>query len=397
MKSMALFVTLAGCSVAAGNGSAPDAGPPHADVSPAGDAAPAPPAQDDVADGRALVALVDDYAARGLFMGTALVHRRGVTLLDVARGFANAEWEVANTRDTRFRIGSITKTFTATAILLLEEDGKLKAGDRLSAHLPDVPPAWSEITLHHLLSHAAGIPNLTDRPDYPMRRTQPSTPELNYRFLRELPLDFPPGSRFQYSNSNYLVLAYLIEKLTGKGFDAFVTERVLTPVGLRDTGPDGHRPLIKRRADGYVPLMPVMGVAPPTPYRNSDFIDMSMPGGAGSFLSTTGDLLRFMQALLAGRVVSPASLARMTTPGPGDYGYGLFIGTHNGSRRIGHGGSVHGFLSTCTHFPDHDITLVLLANLTAGQALSELAEKLIARAIGAPVNDAGAGSADATD
>lgn len=390
MKRVTLVLALAiGCSVAGGSGPAPDLAA-SADAVADADAPPDLPPLDDLADGQALLALIDDYTARGLFMGTALIQRRGVTLLDVARGYANAEWEVPNTRDTRFRIGSISKTFTASAVVLLEEDGKLKTSDRLSAHLPDVPAAWAEITVHHLLTHHSGIPNLIDRPDYPVRRTQPSTPELTYRFLRELPLDFPPGSKFQYSNSGYSVLAYLIEKVSGKSFDAFLTERVLLPQGLRDTGPDGQRPLIKRRADGYVPLMPVMGVPPATPYRNADFIDMSMPVGGGSLLSTTGDLLRFLAALHGGRVVSPASLAKMTTPGAGNYGYGLFIATHNGARRIGHGGSIHGFLSSWTYFPDHDVAVVVLANLTAGQALSELTEQLTARAIGAPARDAGA-------
>jgi CubicO group peptidase (beta-lactamase class C family) len=357
-----------GCSVAGGGSSLPDAA--------IGSEAPG---DEDAADAAALASLVQGYADRGHFMGAVLVSRRGKVLLDRGYGYANAEWEVPNTPKTKFRLGSISKQFTAAAILLLEEEGKLRTDDLLSKHLADLPPAWASITLHHLLAHTSGIPDVVMFADYPMLRTQPSPPEKTYLRLREHPLEFTPGEKFKYSNSGYVVLALVIERLTGASFDVFLQKRLLQPHGLADTGSDAARPLLKRRASGYVPLTPEMnGTTPPAAtFRNADFIDMSLPTGGGSLYSTTGDLLRWVERLFGNEVLRPTSLAKMTTPNAGNYGYGLFVGHPTGRRQIGHGGSIHGFLSSLNYFPDSGVILVLLANLTAGQEIGQLAAELV--------------------
>jgi CubicO group peptidase (beta-lactamase class C family) len=370
----------AGCSVAG-----PAAGLDAATAAGSGD----PNA--DAADAEELHSFVRGYADRRMFMGAVLVSRKGVLLLDQAYGYANLEWEVPHTAASKFRIGSMTKQFTAAAILLLEEEGKLQVEDPLSKYLADVPPTWSGITLHQLLTHTSGIPDLVLFPDYPTLRTQPSPPEKTYLLLRTKPLDFAPGQKFQYSNSGYVVLALVIERLTGKSYGAFMQERIFGPLGLNDTGNDAHRPLLKNRADGYVPLTPG---TPPDPgtrevYRNADFIDMSLPTGGGSMYSTTGDLRRWVNALFGGKLLSPVSLAKMTTPHVGGYGYGLFVQDRDGVQRISHGGSVHGFLSTMTYHRQSDVLVIVLSNTTAGDWLNEIVARVEAIATRLPGSDGG--------
>ena len=344
----------------------------------------------DAADAAAMAALVRRYADARAFMGAVRVSRRGVVLIDRAYGFANAEWHVPSTPQTKFRIGSISKEFTAAAILLLEEGGMLRVEDLLSKYLPDLPAAWSTITLHHLLSHSSGIPDLVAFPEYPALRTQPSPPEKTYLLLRDKPLTFAPGEKFQYSNSGYVVLALVVERLIGKPFHEFLQERILGPLGLADTGGDAPRPLLERRAAGYVPLGPdgkdavIPPGTPPAPValRNADFIDMSLPTGGGSLYSTTGDLARWLEGLFGGRLLGPASLAKMTAANPGNYGYGFFVGPYNGQRQFGHGGSIHGFLASLNYYPDAGVIVAVLANLTAGQWVSEIAAGLNDLAVG---------------
>jgi CubicO group peptidase (beta-lactamase class C family) len=364
-----------------------DADPPQADAAPAPPDAASPDAAspDDLDDGAAMVALVRQYADLGWFMGATLVTRRGVILTDRAYGFANAEWDVPSTPTTKFRIGSMSKQFTAVALLLLEEEGELSVDDPLSKYLPDIPAAWAPITLHHLLTHSSGIPDIVLFPEFPSLRPLPTTLELTYARLKDKPLDFAPGAKFQYSNSGYIVLALVIQRLTGQPYEAVLQDRVLDRVGLHDTGSDANRTLLKGRASGYVALTPIpqtpAGTPAPLPttpaaIRNADFVDMSVPTGAGALYTTTGDLLRWERALFGGALLTPASLAKMTTPHAGNYGYGLFIGQYDGLSQISHGGSINGFLSSMSYFPELDVVVVVLSNLTTGPYVGAISSGL---------------------
>jgi CubicO group peptidase (beta-lactamase class C family) len=375
----ALLFFIAGCPAGFPHA---DADPPDDDAAPASDGSDPRPDPDDLADGAAMVALVRQYADLGWFMGATLVVRRGVVLTDRAYGFANAEWDVPSSAATKFRIGSISKQFTAAAVLLLEEQGKLSVDDPVGKYLTDIPAAWTPITLHQLLTHSSGIPDIVLFPEFPSLRPLPTTLEMTYARLRDKPLDFVPGAKFQYSNSGYIVLALIIQRLTGQPFESVLQERVFARAGLRDTGCDANRMLLAGRASGYVALTPIPATPPGTPpplpttsaaIRNADFTDMSVPLGAGSLFTTTGDLLRWEQALFGGAVLTPASLAKMTTAYPGNYGYGLFIGQYDGVRQIGHGGSINGFLSSLTTFPDPDVVVVVLSNLTTGPYVNAVA------------------------
>ncbi|HEY1111878.1 MAG TPA: serine hydrolase domain-containing protein, partial [Opitutaceae bacterium] len=192
-------------------------------------------------------ALVQKRVAAHEFSGAVLVAQRGKPLFDRAYGLANHEWEIANTPAARFRIGSITKQFTAVSILLLEERGKLKLTDLVSQHVPDTPAAWSKLTLQHLLTHSSGLPNVTELPEFLLWKNSPSTVTQMVARFSELPLDFEPGSRARYSNSNYLVLGLIVERVSGQRYGEFLRQHVLDPLGLQDSGLDSNLTILPRR------------------------------------------------------------------------------------------------------------------------------------------------------
>ncbi len=258
------------------------------------------------------------------FMGTVLVAQDGKVLLDKGYGFANLEWDIPNTPTTKFRLGSLTKQFTAASILLLEERGKLKIEDPVKKYMPDAPAAWDKITIFHLLTHTSGIPNFTGFPDYESTEAIPTTPEKLVARFRDKPLEFEPGTKWNYSNSGYVLLGYLLEKISGQKYSEFVQQNIFTPLGMKDSGYDSNSAVIARRAAGYSrsPNGPV----------NAGYVDMTIPFSAGALYSTTEDLLRWEQGLFGGKVLTAASLAKMTTPFKQDYAFGLGVSTKTGTR-----------------------------------------------------------------
>jgi len=302
--------------------------------------------------------VVQSYVAAKQFMGSVLVARGNEVLLDKGYGFADLEWEVPNSPATKFRLGSITKQFTATSILLLEERGKLNVNDPVKKYLPDAPAAWDKITIYNLLTHTSGIPNFTSFPDYPWKEPFPSTPEQLVARFRDKPLDFQPGEKYSYSNSGYVLLGYLIEKLSGESYAQFVQENIFTPLGMKDSGYDSNSAIIPHRARGYSPV--------PGGIANTGYVDMSIPFSAGSLYSTTDDLLRWEQGLFGGKVLSSASLAKMTTPYKSDYAFGLLVHTEGGQKVIEHNGGIEGFNTVLRYFPDDKLTVVVLANENGG-------------------------------
>ena len=301
-------------------------------------------------------AVVQPFAASGRFMGAALVARGDEIVFSKAYGKANVEWDIPNDPSTKFRIGSITKQFTAALILLLEQDGTLSIQDPLGRHLPGAPEAWKDVTLFHLLTHTSGIVNFTALPDYRTRQVQPTTPAEELERLRDEPLDFPPGSNYRYSNSGYLVLGHVIERLTGRPYAQVLSERILGPLGMTSSGYDSNAEIVVHRASGYT-------VGPDGP-RNAPFVHMTVPHAAGALYSTTGDLHRWTRALHGGRVLSADSFRKMTTANRNNYGLGLTVRDVDGRRLIGHGGSINGFVG---YYPDSETTVVVLANV-AGSA-----------------------------
>jgi CubicO group peptidase (beta-lactamase class C family) len=308
---------------------------------------------------------VDLRLSNGQFMGAVLVAKDGKLLLNRGYGSANLDWHIPNSPTTKFRLGSVTKQFTAASILLLEERGKLKIEDHIRKYLPDAPAAWDQITIFNLLTHTSGIPNFTSFPEYRSTESTPATPEQLVGRFRDRPLEFVPGSSWDYSNSGYVLLGYLIEKITGRNYSEFVRDNIFAPLGMKDSGYDSNTEVIDGRAVGYEP-------GPDGP-RIAGYIDMSIPFSAGGLYSTTADLLRWEQGLYGGKLLKPTSLQKMTTPFRNNYAFGLEVQkAPNGDRIFSHNGGIEGFSTELTYIPATHLAVIVLANLN-GQAADAIA------------------------
>ena len=309
------------------------------------------------------------------FMGSILVIQNGQILLDKGYGYANLEWQIPNSPTTKFRLGSITKQFTAAAILLLEEQGKLKITDLINQYIPDTPSEWGTITILNLLTHTSGIPNYTNFPDFASMTTIPKTPEEQITLFRNKPLDFQPSSGYVYNNSGYVLLGYLIEKISGQSYKDFVVKNIFKPLVMEDSGYDTHSAILLQRASGYV--------TSPNGFRNADYLDMSIPYAAGSLYSTTHDLRKWVEGLFGEKVLSAKSLQKMITPFTNDYGFGVIMQPVDGSNVIMHGGGINGFNTMLLNSPEDRLTVIILANLNGiGFVPGDLATKLVTIAHG---------------
>jgi CubicO group peptidase (beta-lactamase class C family) len=311
------------------------------------------------------------------FMGTVLVERAGQVLLSKGYGSANLEWEIPNTPATKFRLGSITKQFTAAAILLLEERGQLRLDDPVKKHMPDAPAAWDKVTVHHLLTHTSGIPSFTSFPDQPALNALPTFPKETVRRFRDKPLEFEPGQRFRYNNSGYVLLGYLLERITGQSYREFIQQNIFQPLEMKDSGYDSASTLIPRRASGYTRGRKGAPV-------NAHFIHMTIPHAAGALYSTTEDLVRWQHGLFGGKLIQPGSLEKMITPFKRDYALGVVVSTVKGHKKIEHGGGIDGFNTQLAYYPDDKLIVAVLANLN-GPAAYDIAGKLASLAMGEEV------------
>ena len=325
--------------------------------------------------------MLDERQTPGLVIGVA---RGGEPLVIRGYGLANLEHGVPVSENTVFRIGSVTKQFTAAAILLLAEEGRLTLDDTLDAYFPDFPRA-SEVTIRQLLQHTSGIANYTSREGF-MADTAPlahdSARMVAYMAAAPQPYDFDPGTGWSYSNSGYMFLDYIAEAAAGQPLADVLQERIFAPLGMDDTRMDSEAEIVAGRAQGY-------DAAPDAPsgFTNAPHLSLSVAAGAGAIRSTARDLLVWTHALLSGDVLSEESLALMLEPArlndgslassalespPAalsgmDYGLGIMTGERHGHRFIGHGGSIPGFNASLIHYPDEDVTIVLLVN-TIGPA-----------------------------
>jgi CubicO group peptidase (beta-lactamase class C family) len=320
--------------------------------------------------------IVSSYTPNNAFMGAVLVVEGDRILLDRGYGSADLEWSIPNAPDVEFRLGSVTKQFTATLILLLQQDGKLSLNDPVSKYLADAPKAWEKITIAELLGHTSGIANFTSFKEFRTWRMTPHSVEEELAFFRDKPLEFEPGTRFDYSNSNYEVLGAVIEKVSGRKYTELLRERILDPLKMTHSGLDTDELLLPKRAQGYEP-------------RNGGLIparseSMSVPWAAGSMYSTTGDLLKWEHGLFGGKVLSANSLKAMTTPGKGDYGLGVEIHNLGGNRVITHGGSIEGFSGYLAYVPDRRIAVIVLGNVL-GPTPDPMSRQLVDAILGRPV------------
>lgn len=322
------------------------------------------------AAGPDVAARMDAYLAAAnkiqRFSGSVLVARGGTIVLRKSYGLANYELNVPNTPETKFRLGSVTKQFTSMAIFELEAAGQLKITDPVKTFFPDYP-AGDRITVHHLLTHTAGIPNLTEFPDYLKTMSLPSPVLQTVARFKDLPLEFKPGERFSYSNSGYILLGAIIEKVTGAPYEAYIREHIFKPLGMEDSGYDHADVVLKDRASGYEFNGDTL--------VNCSYIDMSIPHAAGSLYSTVDDLYKWDRALYTEKLISQADRTRMFTPFKSGYACGWMTGTLDGHKNIRHSGGINGFTSDISRFPDDDACVIVLNNFSTGYT-QEIGESL---------------------
>ncbi|HEY4939835.1 MAG TPA: serine hydrolase domain-containing protein [Rhizomicrobium sp.] len=274
-------------------------------------------------------------------------------------GLADVEWGATISPDTVFRIGSITKQFTAAAIMLLVEDGKLALDDTIQSVLADYPAPERRVTIRHLLNHTSGIKNFNALPTFP-ERTDLTLAEVIGLF-KDLPPDFAPGERYVYSNSGYVLLGAVIEALSGMTYRAFLLERIFRPLRMRQTRYLYDEPIIAKRARGY--RVGAKGI------ENARTMSMTLPHAAGGLGSTVGDLLTWTHALRSGQVVSAQSYAAMIAPARlndgslSEYGFGLMNLKFRDRTAIMHAGGINGFVAMMSHFKEDDLAVVVLSNL----------------------------------
>ena len=313
-----------------------------------------------------------------------IVVKDGRTLFRKAYGMADLELGVPLQPDMVFRLGSITKQFTAAAILMLAEEGKLSLQDPIEKHLAGYPTQGHVITIEHLLTHTSGIQSYTDMPGWMTSRIQgPMTvTELVDGFKKE-PMQFAPGEKWAYNNSGYVLLGAIVEKASGKTYEAFVRERIFQPLGMTASYYDRTEPIIPKRAPGYTRE----GDQP----RNARYLSMTQPYAAGSLASTVDDLARWDGSLYTETLLKKASLERAWTPyvlkdgKPTGYGYGWGVSKLRGRRAISHGGGIFGFSTYAVRLPDERVYVAVLCNSDSPSAdPGYVAKKIAALAVGDP-------------
>lgn len=289
------------------------------------------------------------------FSGTILIAKDGKILLTKAYGKANIEHNVSNDVNTVFLIGSLTKQFTSMAIMQLVEKGKLKVNDPISIHLDKCPKIWEPITIKQLLTHTSGIFNTSRLPDWDEKHSKMAyTPKELLNLIKDKPLQFIPGQKHKYSNTNYHILGLIIEKISGMSYCNYLNEFIFKPLQMKYTGQYNATTIIPNFAKGYYTKLNNFVHAP---YMN---IDLSFSSGA--LYSTVGDMLLWDQALYTDKLISEKHLEEIFTPFIDNYGYGWEIREKFGKKTIGHSGSINGFSSYLLRFPSEKITIIVLSN-----------------------------------
>lgn len=365
---------------------------------------PAPPAPTSApAASRAvgLEAELDAAVARAMATGSpgmiVAVGRGEQVLFARGYGLANLEDQVPVTVDTVFAIASITKQFTAAAVLLLVEEGKVGLEDRLSRFVPEVPQA-ARVTVRQALEQTSGISDYAQDPEGDRYKSVRKTPAEMARWISELrpAFGFEPGTSWAYSNSNYALLGLVVERASGESLQAFFARRLFGPAGMTHTAFDDPADVVPRRARGYRAIK-----GRPGEFRNADWISPTVPGPAGGLRSTVGDLLRWSAALFGGRVLSAGSLQRMTTPGRladgrttraampaamqaawgSDYAMGVLVGSPDGRARVWHAGDIDGFSSWAAYYPAEQLSVVILQNSQSADRNEAEIEQIVLRSL----------------
>ena len=346
-------------------------------------APPPPPATPAALDPAAIQNKVDELLDAHVkvndFGGAVLLAVGGTPVVSKGYGYANREWQVAATPDTKFRIGSITKQFTSMLIMQLREQGKVRSEDSVCLYVTPCPEAWKPVTIHHLLTHTSGIPTYTGLQVWRESNMIPKTVDGMVAMFRDLPLQWTPGEKYAYNNSGYFLLGVVIEKITGRKYEEALQEMILAPLGMKNTGYDWTSTVLPKRASGYQGKGPGLSNAAP--------IDMQQPYAAGSLYSTVEDLLTWDQALYTEKLIPSAAKTVMWTPFKNNYAYGWAVQPPSpatfGHRQTSHGGGINGFSSMIIRLPETNVTAIVLSNNPSAPA-SRIARDLLAIYYGQP-------------
>ena len=314
---------------------------------------------------------IDDFVREKMkskaIPGVALtVLKDGKIVKSQGYGMANLELSAPVTEKTAFQLASVTKQFTATAIMALVEDGKLHLEDKIVSLLPDLPAAWSGVTLRQLLNHTSGIKSYTNIEGFDKTLRKDFTPQEIIALVSKEPMEFAPGEKWNYNNSGYFLLGMILEKVTGKSYNDFLTERIFKPLGMNDTRVNNLSEIIPNRAQGYS--------RSGDHYVNGEYLSPTQPFAAGALISTIADLARWDKALDGETILKSASLTQMWTPTAlpdhqeQGYGFGWVVGVKNHHRRISHGGGIPGFSTETLRLPDDKLSVIVLTNRDGGDA-----------------------------
>lgn len=300
-----------------------------------------------------LDSLFNILAEKNKAMGSLTISKNGTVLYNKAIGysFISDNEKKTSTNITKYRIGSISKMFTATMIFQLIEEGKIKLTTTLDTYFPNIPNA-NKITISNLLNHRSGIHNLTDNPDYTTWMTQPKTHDEILSIISKSKVDFQPNEKASYSNSNYIILGYIIEKISKQPYSKNLNERITSKIGLSNTYCGGSTNINANESFSYQFA---------TYWKQLPETDMSIPGGAGSIVSTPTDLTKFIEALFSLRLISYNSLIQMKTM-TDSYGMGMFQMPFYTKRAYGHNGGIDGFASNLAYFPEDSIAVAYCTN-----------------------------------
>ena len=295
-----------------------------------------------------------EFEEQNNLSGVVLVADKGEIILKNGYGMANYEYDIRSEPHFKYRIGSLTKMFTAVAVLQLYEQGKLDIFEDFTVYLKKYPKPKHRITIHNLLTHTSGIPSFTSFADNNVLKKLPADVNKTIDRFKDKKLKFKPGTKYDYSNSNYILLGAIIESVSGNTYISYLKENILDPLKMFNTDIDDPEKIIKYRASGYIKTEE--GI------KNADYNDMSTPYAAGALYSTVGDLFLWDRALYENNILSSDYKRYLFIPNLNNYSYGFFVTEHKGHKIHWGSGGIDGFISFFIRFYEEDKTVIILCN-----------------------------------
>ncbi len=303
---------------------------------------------------------IDSYVKTGDFSGSVLITKQNKILYENHFGFANHSYKIENSAQTKYKIGSVSKQFTAAAILLLEEKGLLKTSDKLSNYFPNSSTA-QKTTIEQLLTHTSGVTDIYNIADFNKLSCQNKSISDLSKMILKAKLDFEPGSGYQYSNGGYAMLAEIIEKTSGKTYQAFLDEKIFKSLKMNSTGHNKSNEVVVNLAVGYDP-------SGYSSVKITDFFDPELLKGSGSLYSTVYDLQIWINSLKNRSLLSDKSYDKLLKNYGNSYGYGISVYKSFDQKVFGHDGRLNGYIADYLHYEEPDITIIILGNIQTGVA-----------------------------